>query len=82
MCGSTWSSLQKQGRWPSNCSVPQKNQSNRSLAVQLLAGVGVVGGGGGTWLLYVSSVYVVGSHINCPPRDEGAIQMRFHVVLG
>lgn len=37
--------------------------------------------GGGAWRFYVSSVYVVGSHVNCPPRDEGAIQMGLHVVL-
>lgn len=72
---------EKGGRWPSNSSVPQKNQSNRSLAILLLAGVGVVGSGGGNWRSYVSSVCVSGSHINCPPRDEGAIQMRFHVIL-
>lgn len=69
------------GRWPSNSGV-LKNQSNRSLAIPLLAGVGVVGSGGGNRRLYVSGVYRVGSHINCPPRNEGAIQMRFHVVLG
>lgn len=39
--------IQKRGRWPSNSSGPQKNQSNRSLAVQLLAGAGAVGSGVG-----------------------------------
>lgn len=69
------------GRWPSN-SGGLKNQSNRSLAIPLLAGVGVVGSGGGNRRLYVSGVCSVGSHINCPSRNEGTIQMRFHVVLG